>query len=129
MTRSLCLIALASFVTTLPGAGCADKKDRSQPGKTMCHKLHQRNRKCVDALVSALHDRMGNSVPADLKKKLAKELGVEITKNAFVAKCRERTQAKHDLARTTREALRKCLVQADCPAYAACFMKIMSKIR
>jgi len=129
MIRSFCLIALASLATTLMGAGCADKKGDGQRGRTMCHEVHQRNRKCVNALVSTIHRRMGKNVPADLKKNLAKKLGAEITKSAFVAECRERTEANHDLARATKKALRRCLAASDCPAYAACFMKTMGKTR
>jgi len=126
MIRAYYLLLLACITTPLM-VGCSSSQKSGQPGRALCRKVHERNRKCVDALVSALHGRMGKKVPAAVKQKLAKQLRVEITKSAFLGECREQTRPKEDRARATRERLRKCLAQTDCHTYAACFLKAMPK--
>ncbi len=126
MTRAYTLLLLACITTPLI-AGCTSSQKSGQPGRTLCQKVHERNRKCVDALVSVLHNRMGKKVPATVKQKLAKQLRVEITKSAFLGECREQTRPKEDRARAARERLRKCLAQPDCHTYATCFLKAMPK--
>ncbi len=120
----LVLACLMASGLPLSVTACSSKGD--QPKKTLCRQLHERNRKCVDALVTALHRRM-DKVPADVQKKLAKPLALEITKSAFVGKCRELTTAKDARAKATRLALQKCHAQTDCAAYAACFLRVMAK--
>jgi hypothetical protein len=124
MIRAYHLLLLACITAPLL-VGCDRGKNSGQPPKTLCKKVHERNRKCVDALVTALHQRMGKTVPADVKQKLAKKLGAEITKPAFLGKCRERTTPKHERARTAHKELQKCSDKPDCQTYATCFLQVM----
>ncbi len=124
MTRTYPLLWLAC-ITVPPMVGCSGSNSSGQPDKTLCRKVHERNRKCVDALVSALHLRMGKKVPAKMKQKLAKQLGAEITKSAFLGECRERTKPETESARAARKRLQKCTALPDCRTYAACFLQAM----
>jgi len=127
MTRAYHLLLLSCITAPLL-VGCSGGRSSGQPPQTLCKKVQERNRKCVDTLVTTLHDRIGIEVPPDVKKKLAKHLGAEITKPAYLGKCREETTPKNERARTAREGLQKCLSQPDCQTYALCFLKNMGKI-
>ncbi len=81
----------------------------------------------MSSLVTALHARMGSTVPPDIKKKLAKPLATEITRRAFVGLCQERTTSRSAGGKALHEVLARCQQEPSCDAYATCLLKALGR--
>jgi hypothetical protein len=113
------LVTVSILVGAFALAGCGKKFN--------CENLNEKNKECSDAIVKVMLKDMGDKVPEDMKKKLAKRMKEEFAGDKFLKSCKKNWGSDKKSDKEMKEKLEKCFKKDSCDDYAKCLKNTMGK--